>query len=81
MKPRSVQSEQHIEHTVDGENQIVFTHRINIPKQACGCDNQMPDLKDLLNRLEMLEAEVSSLREQCTSGAGCCGAQVTGKYD
>ncbi|XP_058230707.1 tenascin isoform X2 [Hemibagrus wyckioides] len=79
MKPRSVQSEQHIEHTVDGENQIVFTHRINIPKQACGCDNQMPDLKDLLNRLEMLEAEVSSLREQCTSGAGCCGAQVTGE--
>ncbi|KAK2845459.1 hypothetical protein Q7C36_010313 [Tachysurus vachellii] len=79
MKPKSVQSEQHIEHTVDGENQIVFTHRINIPKQACGCDNQMPDLKDLLNRLEMLEAEVSSLREQCTSGAGCCGAQVTGE--
>lgn len=80
MKPKSVPSEQHIEHTVDGDNQIVFTHRINIPKQACGCDNHMPDLKDLLNRLEMLEAEVSTLREQCTSGAGCCGAQVTGKY-
>uniref|UniRef100_A0AAR2LJQ8 Tenascin C n=1 Tax=Pygocentrus nattereri TaxID=42514 RepID=A0AAR2LJQ8_PYGNA len=79
MKPRSVPSEQHMEHTVDGENQIVFTHRINIPKQACGCDNHLPDLKDLLNRLEMLEAEVSSLREQCTSGAGCCGAQVTGE--
>ncbi|XP_060763360.1 tenascin isoform X2 [Neoarius graeffei] len=79
IKPKSVPSEQHIEHTVDGENQIVFTHRINIPKQACGCDNHMPDIKDLLNRLEMLEAEVSSLREQCTSGAGCCGAQVTGE--
>ncbi|XP_053466405.1 tenascin isoform X3 [Ictalurus furcatus] len=79
MKPKSVPSEQHIEHTVDGENQIVFTHRINIPKQACGCDSHMPDLKDLLNRLEMLEAEVSSLREQCTSGNGCCGAQVTGE--
>ncbi|XP_053336644.1 tenascin isoform X1 [Clarias gariepinus] len=79
MKPKPLPSEQHIEHTVDGENQIVFTHRINIPKQACGCDNHMPDLKDLLNRLEMLEAEVSSLREQCTSGAGCCGAQVTGE--
>ncbi|TSV94885.1 Tenascin [Bagarius yarrelli] len=80
MKPKSVSSEQHIEqHTLDGENQIVFTHRINIPKQACACDNHMPDLKDLLNRLEMLEAEVSSLREQCTSGAGCCGAQVTGE--
>uniref|UniRef100_A0A8C2K7M4 Tenascin C n=1 Tax=Cyprinus carpio TaxID=7962 RepID=A0A8C2K7M4_CYPCA len=78
-KPANLQSDQHIEHTMDGENQIVFTHRINIPKQACGCDNHMPDLKDLLNRLEMLEAEVSSLREQCTSGTGCCSAQVTGK--
>ncbi|XP_039515417.1 tenascin isoform X3 [Pimephales promelas] len=79
MKPRSEQSDQHIEHTMDGENQIVFTHRINIPKKACGCDNHMPDLKDLLNRLEMLEAEVSSLREQCTSGTSCCSAQVTGE--
>ncbi|XP_077096980.1 tenascin isoform X3 [Siphateles boraxobius] len=79
MKPKSEQSDQHIEHTMDGENQIVFTHRINIPKQACGCDNHMPDLKDLLNRLEMLEAEVSSLREQCTSGTSCCSAQVTGE--
>ncbi|XP_051750842.1 tenascin isoform X2 [Ctenopharyngodon idella] len=79
MKPKSEQSDQHIEHTMDGENQIVFTHRINIPKQACGCDNHMPDMKDLLNRLEMLEAEVSSLREQCTSGTSCCGAQVAGE--
>lgn len=79
IKPKSEQSDQHIEHTTDGENQIVFTHRINIPKQACGCDNHMPDMKELLNRLEMLEAEVSSLREQCTSGAGCCSAQVTGE--
>ncbi|XP_036382680.1 tenascin-like isoform X2 [Megalops cyprinoides] len=68
-----------IDHTLDGDNQIVFTHRINIPRQACGCDSHLPELKDLLARLEMLEAEVSSLREQCTSGAGCCGAQVTGE--
>ena len=66
------------EHTLDGENQIVFTHRINIPKQACGCTDGMPELKNLLSRLEMLEGEVSTLREQCTSGAGCCGAQATG---
>ncbi|XP_051525385.1 tenascin [Myxocyprinus asiaticus] len=79
MKPKPEQSDQHIEHTMDGENQIVFTHRINIPKQACGCDNHLPDMKDLLNRLELLEAEISNLREQCTSGAGCCGTQVTGE--
>ncbi|XP_072243288.1 tenascin isoform X3 [Leuresthes tenuis] len=77
--PMDMQSTEHMEHTVDGDNQIVFTHRINIPKQACSCDNQLPDIKDILNRLEMLESELSSLREQCGSGAGCCGAQVTGE--
>ncbi|XP_031432979.1 tenascin isoform X2 [Clupea harengus] len=66
------------EHTLDGENQIVFTHRINIPKQACVCNDGLPELKNLLSRLEMLEGEVSTLREQCTSEAGCCGAQATG---
>ncbi|XP_061881403.1 tenascin isoform X2 [Entelurus aequoreus] len=67
------------EHTLDGDNQIVFTHRINIPRQACGCNNPPPDLKDILSRLEMLESEVSSLREQCSSGATCCAAQVAGE--
>uniref|UniRef100_A0A8C6M8B2 Tenascin C n=1 Tax=Nothobranchius furzeri TaxID=105023 RepID=A0A8C6M8B2_NOTFU len=70
---------EHMEHTLDAENQIVFTHRINIPKQACRCDNQQPDLKHILNRLEMLESELSALREQCNGGAACCGAQVTGE--
>uniref|UniRef100_A0A672YZD3 Tenascin-like n=1 Tax=Sphaeramia orbicularis TaxID=375764 RepID=A0A672YZD3_9TELE len=74
-----MQNTEHMEHTVDGDNQIVFTHRINIPKQACGCDNQLPDIKDILNRLEMLESELSALREQCSSGEGCCGAHVTGE--
>ncbi|XP_063752759.1 tenascin isoform X3 [Eleginops maclovinus] len=77
--PVEMQNSEHMEHTLDGDNQIVFTHRINIPKQACGCDNQLPDIKDILSRLEMLESEVSSLREQCSSGTGCCGAQVTGE--
>uniref|UniRef100_A0A665UZ10 Tenascin C n=1 Tax=Echeneis naucrates TaxID=173247 RepID=A0A665UZ10_ECHNA len=72
--PLDMQNSEHLEHTVDGENQIVFTHRINIPKQACGCDKQFPDIKDILNRLEMLESELSTLREQCGSGTGCCGA-------
>lgn len=67
------------EHTVNAENQIVFTHRINIPSQACGCAEGLPQLKDLLTRLEVLEGEVSALRDQCTSGAGCCSAhQATG---
>ncbi|KAM4532401.1 tenascin-like [Fundulus diaphanus] len=59
---------QHVtEHTLDGENQIVFTHRINIPRQACGCTDDFPGLKDLMSRLEMLEGELSALRDQCSS--------------
>ncbi|XP_058158475.1 tenascin isoform X2 [Dasypus novemcinctus] len=68
------------EHTVDGENQIVFTHRINIPRQACGCA-AAPDVKELLSRLEELENLVSSLQEQCTSGAGCCLQPAKGRLD
>ncbi|XP_070780334.1 tenascin-like isoform X2 [Enoplosus armatus] len=67
------------EHTVDGENQIVFTHRINIPRQACGCTDDMPGLKDLMSRLEMLEGEVSALRNQCNGEGACCSAQATGE--
>lgn len=66
------------EHTVDGENQIVFTHRINIPRRACGCA-AAPDVKELLSRLEELEMLVSSLREQCTMGTGCCLQPAEGK--
>uniref|UniRef100_A0A671LEG3 Zmp:0000000846 n=1 Tax=Sinocyclocheilus anshuiensis TaxID=1608454 RepID=A0A671LEG3_9TELE len=66
------------DHTLDGGNQVVFTHRINIPKQACGCTDGLPDLKELLNRLEMLEGEVSTLREQCATETTCCSAQATG---
>ncbi|KAM9735444.1 tenascin-like isoform 6-T6 [Menidia menidia] len=68
------------EHTLDGENQIVFTHRINIPRLACGCTDDLPGLKDLISRLEMLEGEVSTLRDQCSSSEGtCCSAQLTGE--
>ncbi|CAN9512792.1 unnamed protein product [Ophioblennius macclurei] len=77
--PADMPGTEHMDHTLDGENQIVFTHRINIPKQACGCEHQLPDIKDILSRLEMLESELSSLREQCGNGAGCCGAPVTGE--
>ncbi|XP_062290377.1 tenascin-like isoform X1 [Scomber scombrus] len=67
------------DHTLDGENQIVFTHRINIPRRACGCTDDMPGLKDLMSRLEMLEGEVSALRDQCSGDSPCCSAQVTGE--
>ncbi|XP_062414882.1 tenascin-like isoform X1 [Pungitius pungitius] len=69
-----------VEHAVDGENQIVFTHRINVPRRACGCSEDLPGLKDLMSRLEMLEGEVSALRDKCHgAAAACCGAQVTGE--
>uniref|UniRef100_A0A7N6BQR3 Zmp:0000000846 n=1 Tax=Anabas testudineus TaxID=64144 RepID=A0A7N6BQR3_ANATE len=77
-KDAPVSSGQHItEHTVNRENQIVFTHRINIPRKACGCTEDLPGLKDLMSRLEMLEGEVSALRDQCSVDGGCCSAQVT----
>uniref|UniRef100_A0A8C0CT50 Tenascin n=1 Tax=Balaenoptera musculus TaxID=9771 RepID=A0A8C0CT50_BALMU len=78
--PLSEPRESFQEHTVDGENQIVFTHRINIPRRACGCA-AAPDVKELLSRLEELENLVSSLREQCTLGAGCCFQPAEGRLD
>nr|XP_055157413.1 tenascin isoform X6 [Nyctereutes procyonoides] len=80
LAPPSGPSESFQEHTVDGENQIVFTHRINIPRRACGCA-AAPDVKELLSRLEELENLVSSLREQCTTGAGCCLQPAEGRLD
>uniref|UniRef100_A0A8D0C2N4 Tenascin n=1 Tax=Salvator merianae TaxID=96440 RepID=A0A8D0C2N4_SALMN len=82
LKAETEPSKHYQEHTVNEENQIVFTHRINIPRPACGCV-AAPDIKDLLSRLEELEGLVSSLREQCSSGAGCCpsGQPVEGRID
>ncbi|XP_028918416.1 tenascin isoform X2 [Ornithorhynchus anatinus] len=68
------------EHTMNQENQIVFTHRINIPRRACGCA-AAPDIKDLLSRLEELEGLVSSLRELCATGAGCRPQPAEGRLD
>lgn len=71
---------QSIEHTVDGENQIIFTHRINIPRQACGCSDNLLSLRDLMSRLEMLEGELSALKDQCHGERMCCGSQVKGQF-
>ncbi|XP_075930829.1 tenascin-X-like [Petromyzon marinus] len=55
-------------------SQVVFTHRISIPKRACGCSTEgLPDLRELVRRVELMEQEISSLRQQCSSAA-CCGA-------
>ncbi|XP_077354316.1 tenascin-like isoform X9 [Festucalex cinctus] len=63
--------------SADGESQIIFTHRINIPRGACGCAADLPRIRDLMNRIEMLEGEVSALRSRCGGGEGvCCGAQA-----
>lgn len=71
---------QSTEHTVDGDSQIIFTHRINIPRQACGCSDDLLGLRDLLSRLEMLEGEVSALKDQCNGERMCCGSQITGQF-
>ncbi|XP_036288692.1 tenascin isoform X4 [Pipistrellus kuhlii] len=80
LAPPSEPSESFQERTVDGGSQIVFTHRINVPRQACGCA-PAPDIKELLGRLEELEDLVSSLREQCSVGAGCCLQPAEGRLD
>ncbi|XP_007474595.2 tenascin isoform X4 [Monodelphis domestica] len=80
LNPATELGEHFQEHTLNEENQIIFTHRINIPRRACGCA-PAPDIKELLNRLEELEGLVSSLREQCSSGAGCCLQPAEGRLD
>uniref|UniRef100_H0W5V9 Tenascin XB n=1 Tax=Cavia porcellus TaxID=10141 RepID=H0W5V9_CAVPO len=71
-------SSQHYEHTVEGgEKQVVFTHRINLPPSSgCGCSPgaeppaPASEMQALRVRLEVLEALVKGLKEQC--GSGCC---------
>ncbi|XP_017592928.1 PREDICTED: tenascin-R [Corvus brachyrhynchos] len=71
---------EYTEQTSDSESQVTFTHRINMPKQACKCSTSLPSLQELLSRIEMLEREVSILRDQCTSS--CCQENTaTGQLD
>uniref|UniRef100_A0A8C6TG57 Tenascin R (restrictin, janusin) n=1 Tax=Neogobius melanostomus TaxID=47308 RepID=A0A8C6TG57_9GOBI len=70
---------EYTEQTLDSESQVTFTHRINIPKAACGCPSSVT-IQQLVTRVEMLEREVSMLRAQCSSG--CCGdSSVMGRLD
>ncbi|XP_017278003.1 tenascin-R isoform X2 [Kryptolebias marmoratus] len=70
---------EYTEQTMDAESQVTFTHRINIPKAACGCPG-INTIQQLITRVEMLEREVSMLRAQCASG--CCGeGSAMGRLD
>ncbi|XP_029930439.1 tenascin-R isoform X3 [Myripristis murdjan] len=70
---------EYTEQTVDADSQVTFTHRINIPKAACGCPT-VTTIQQLVTRVEMLEREVSLLRAQC--GSGCCGeSSAMGRLD
>nr|XP_043883712.1 tenascin-R isoform X3 [Solea senegalensis] len=70
---------EYTEQTLDADSQVTFTHRINIPKAACGCA-VTATIQQLATRVEMLEREVSLLRAQC--GSGCCGeSSAMGRLD
>ncbi|KAM7400663.1 hypothetical protein PAMA_005044 [Pampus argenteus] len=70
---------EYTEQTLDADSQVTFTHRINIPKAACGCPAAIT-IQQLATRVEMLEREVSLLRAQC--GSGCCGeSSAMGRLD
>ncbi|XP_065810114.1 tenascin-R isoform X4 [Labrus bergylta] len=72
-------STEYTEQTLDADSQMTFTHRINIPKAACGCPTSTT-IQQLAIRVEMLEREVSMLRAQC--GSGCCGeSSAMGRLD
>ena len=63
--------------TSDQETQVTFTHKIKLPKQACQCAGSAQVLQELLSRIEMLEREVSVLRDQC--GSCCQDGAATGR--
>ncbi|MGH0140471.1 UNVERIFIED_CONTAM: hypothetical protein FKN15_071986 [Acipenser sinensis] len=66
------------EQTADQESQVTFTHRINIPRQACACPSSST-MQDLAIRIEVLEREVSLLRQHCSSN--CCGESAATGLD
>ncbi|XP_067323757.1 tenascin-R isoform X2 [Anolis sagrei] len=71
---------EYTEQTSDSESQVTFTHRINLPKQTCKCVASSRDMQELLSRIEMLEREVSMLRDQCNSNC-CQDNAATGQLD
>ncbi|XP_077412009.1 tenascin-R isoform X2 [Vanacampus margaritifer] len=74
-----VEPTEYTEQTLDADSQMTFTHRISIPKAACGCPATV-SIQQLATRVEMLEKELSMLRVQC--GSGCCRENTAiGRFD
>uniref|UniRef100_A0A8C6GPG0 Tenascin-R n=1 Tax=Mus spicilegus TaxID=10103 RepID=A0A8C6GPG0_MUSSI len=71
---------EYIGQTSDHESQVTFTHKINLPKKACPCASSSQVLQELLSRIEMLEREVSLLRDQCNTNC-CQESAATGQLD
>ncbi|TFJ95936.1 GTP-binding protein LepA [Platysternon megacephalum] len=71
--PSQLQPPRLYEHTLEGDEQLVFAHRINLPPPACDCEGGGDGgaLREALTRLRALEAQVQALREQC-GAKGCC---------
>uniref|UniRef100_A0A3B4CE03 Tenascin N n=1 Tax=Pygocentrus nattereri TaxID=42514 RepID=A0A3B4CE03_PYGNA len=55
--------------TLNGENDIIFKHNIQLVSGGCGCADS-EDFKALLYRVNGLEEEVTYLKNQCAQG--CC---------
>ncbi|XP_052332937.1 tenascin-N-like isoform X2 [Oncorhynchus keta] len=61
--------------SLDGENNIVFRHQINLKSPKCDCD-ESESFTSLLYRVNGLEEEVEHLKSQCSQG--CCGGKGGG---
>ncbi|XP_072367902.1 tenascin-R isoform X3 [Scyliorhinus torazame] len=61
------------------DTQVAFTHNINIPKQISDCPHATL-LENIISRLNILEREVSILRQQCSGN--CLGeSSASGRID
>ncbi|XP_025048699.1 tenascin-X isoform X31 [Alligator sinensis] len=65
----------------EAKKQVVLTHRINLAGPGCGCEADTAALRDVLARLRVLEAQVRSLRDQCSPTAVATTQAGTGQTD
>uniref|UniRef100_A0A6Q2X828 Tenascin N n=1 Tax=Esox lucius TaxID=8010 RepID=A0A6Q2X828_ESOLU len=60
--------------TLEGDNDIVFRHQINLNTPKCDCE-ESESFQSLVYRLNGLEEEVEHLKSQCSQG--CCGVDTS----